>query len=621
MYKYEISKSHARCRKYLPDPMLKKVKKPEFTDVNGYPTDKMVFARDFVIFDLVEIIRASLEQHEAVLFHMNPEKEIFSFWGNTKTVRHFEQLGIGVGSCADEKYIGTTSAVLTGNDIKKAWMSGENHYLNVLKPYSSISLIFDREYIGETHNLIFVPNEHYSELFKSFVHMYYIARLKTMQSYQKTVRMIMTSNLYHQIKGSKALVMLDCYGSVLSINQKFSELFDVGNDRLESIRCEKLFDEFHEALKCFDTGEKIVKEKVRLKGLPPDMFFRMEVSPISQDKNINGIIVAFSPHTQAIPNRNKAAAINTFDSIIGKSKIITSIKEKAMKASASTSAVIITGSSGTGKELFAHAIHNGSKRRNAPFVALNCAAMPGELIMSELFGYAEGAFTGAKKGGSVGKLEYAHGGTIFLDEIAEMPVNVQAVLLRFLEDHTITRIGSNTPVKVDVRVICATNKDLKHMVQEETFRMDLYYRLNVINLHLPPLRDRQDDILVLLKYYLKSYNILLGRHITGFSQQALNCLENYDWPGNLRELKNTVEYCVNYASGQLIDLNHLPKEIIEAQPVRKESTKKTSSSYSLMERNKILELLMEHNGNKSAVASEMNISRGTLYRKMKTHNI
>lgn len=217
-------------------------------------------------------------------------------------------------------------------------------------------------------------------------------------------------------------------------------------------------------------------------------------------------------------------------------------------AAQTPSNVLITGESGTGKELFAQAIHNASDRRNGPFVAINCGALPKSLIESELFGYEGGTFTGARREGCAGKFELANGGTIFLDEIGDMPFDVQVALLRVLQSHEVSRLGSSKTIKVDVRVISATNKDLLAAIDNNQFRSDLYYRLNVFGIAIPPLRERAGDVRLLADYFLQKYTSFSGHCLSGFTEAAYALLEEYEWRGNIRELENAVERAVYLTS-------------------------------------------------------------------------
>ena len=254
----------------------------------------------------------------------------------------------------------------------------------------------------------------------------------------------------------------------------------------------------------------------------------------------------------------------SFDDIIGDSVAIENAKDFARKVAGSNSTVLIRGESGTGKELFARAIHCSSSRKGGPFVAINCAAIPEPLLESELFGYEEGAFTGARHGGKMGKCELAIGGTLFLDEVGDIPLFLQAKFLRMLQERCIERVGGNKRIPVDIRIIAATNKNLELMIENKEFREDLYYRLNVIPVFLPPLRKRREDILTVSRHFLKKYTTKLGKDIEGIETSALEVLKTYDWPGNLRELENAIECAVNVETGRYLTIDSLPEKIRES---------------------------------------------------------
>lgn len=253
-------------------------------------------------------------------------------------------------------------------------------------------------------------------------------------------------------------------------------------------------------------------------------------------------------------------------SIIGQSRKTTELKETLLRVAQKNSNVLLRGESGTGKELFAHAIHAASSRRYAPFVKMNCAAIPEHLLESELFGYAEGAFTGARRGGQIGKFEQAHTGTIFLDEIGDMPLYMQAKMLRVLQEKELTQLGSTTPKTVDVRVVAATNSNLEQLLKEGKFREDLYYRLQVVTLSIPPLRERMEDLPALAANFIDQFNSEFGLHVRGLDPEAWAILRRHDWPGNIRELRNVIESAFNVVSGPLIRREHLPEQLTRPIP-------------------------------------------------------
>jgi PAS domain S-box-containing protein len=321
----------------------------------------------------------------------------------------------------------------------------------------------------------------------------------------------------------------------------------------------------------------------------------------------------------------------TFDDIIGSSEILMNAIEKAKIAAETPATVIIRGESGTGKELFAHAIHNDSSRKYAQFVRVNCAAISENLLESELFGYEEGAFTGASKGGKIGLFEKANGGTIFLDEIGELSLSTQAKLLRVLQEKEIIRVGGNKPVSIDVRIISATNVDLERAIENKTFRQDLYYRLNVVPINIPALREHKADIPALVKHLINKYNQEYGRNVSDVSRQALETITNYDWPGNVRELENFIgRAMINIRINEyLIDTKHLPNTLTLSKAVSEDKASVLDSLETLnladctksFEKMHIEQVLKLNGGNREETARQLGISLRTLYYKIKNLNI
>ena len=312
------------------------------------------------------------------------------------------------------------------------------------------------------------------------------------------------------------------------------------------------------------------------------------------------------------------------ENIIGESVAIRNSKKEALIASKSTSTVLITGESGTGKELFARAIHNHSNRVDNPFIAVNCAAIPDNLLESELFGYEEGAFTGAKKGGKLGMFEVAHKGSIFLDEIGDMSLHLQSKLLRVLQEKELNKIGSKSNVSIDVRIIAATNKDLEKMVQNGTFREDLYYRLNVIPIKLPSLRERKEDIPLIIKHMVKEYSKKLDKNVIDIDSRVVDAMMEYKWPGNIRELQNIIEYSVNMSSSSIITMNVIPQKIKNTSVEELEVKSDRIIPLDELEKIEIIKALnkyKDYKKDKELTAKALGISRATLYRKIEKYNI
>lgn len=351
---------------------------------------------------------------------------------------------------------------------------------------------------------------------------------------------------------------------------------------------------------------------------------------------IENIKTQMKDYKQEIKRLNQAKY--SFENIITQNQQMQGLIKIAKRAAETHSTVCITGESGTGKEYFAHSIHKASPRRYGPFVRINCAAIPKDLLESELFGYAPGAFTGASNSGKIGKFELASGGTIFLDEIGSMPLEMQSKLLRVLEEREFERIGSNQKVDVDVRIISATNEELRALVEKEKFREDLYYRLEVVAIKIPPLRHRKEDIPLLVKSMLNVMSATYEAPIKHFTDEALLKLQDHNWPGNVRELRNVVESAMNMAQTTEIGLSELPEHIQqipivtlhddESGMVQEDSEsiqtglKYEASSLNLksnmeeLEKALILEALARANGSKTTAAKYMGIHRTALYKKM-----
>ena len=318
---------------------------------------------------------------------------------------------------------------------------------------------------------------------------------------------------------------------------------------------------------------------------------------------------------------NSKKYICSFEKMVGKSKSFLEVKRIGIKASKTNFPVLITGKTGTGKEVFARAIHANSERAEKLMVSINCAAIPEDLLESELFGYEEGAFTGAKKGGKKGKFFIANGGTIFLDEIGDMPLSMQAKLLRVLQEKEIDPIGSTSSIPIDVRVIAATRKNLPEMIEKGEFREDLYYRLNVINIEMPPLCDRKEDILELAGFFLNKLN-LEYKTVTGFSKEVKKCLKEYSWPGNVRELDNVIKSAYAINDNFMIELKDLPSKMVEnSQHISETEETGLENLMENYERNLIISFLKKNHWNCSEAASKMGIHRSVLYKKIKKYNI
>lgn len=345
--------------------------------------------------------------------------------------------------------------------------------------------------------------------------------------------------------------------------------------------------------------------------------------PIKLGDNVVGAIANFQDVTQLqrfeqtvrqkLYDKGLVAKVS-IDQVVGESPAMRQVKAKARQYAAADSTVLVTGETGTGKEMLAQSIHNLGRRRQGPFVAVNCAALPEALLESELFGYEEGAFTGAKKGGKSGLFELAHGGTIFLDEIGEMPLALQARILRVLQEREVMRLGGDRIIPVDIRVIAATNQDLLTLIHERRFRSDLYYRLDILRLHIPPLRDRKEDISLLAEMFLRKYAALNPR-AKSLAEPAQRLLERHTWPGNVRELANIIERTVLLVSGEYIEETDL-LAVLDSAP-QPDDNRPAQDALRLQEMASIRRVLEEERYNYSRAAERLGINRTTLWRKLR----
>lgn len=360
-----------------------------------------------------------------------------------------------------------------------------------------------------------------------------------------------------------------------------------------------------------------------------DFYGKVTAQPVILDERYSGSWIRITKNQALTTKLLRQREIDykdrfSLEQIKGSHTSILVLKDKIKKVARSASTVLITGETGTGKSLVAKAIHYESSRSDGPFIAINCASIPESLFESELFGYEEGAFTGAKKGGKSGMFELAQQGTLFLDEVGEMPPYIQAKLLKVLQDHTIERVGGTRSIAVDVRIIAATNKDIHEMIREKLFRKDLYYRLNVIPLEVPSLSHRIDDISALADEFLRSHGERQKTDAKTLAPEVLSCFQSYPWPGNIRELENILEYAVNLEDGPVIYLSSLPESFTNRDHLTKPGRTARSTTAESTEGQAILTALDQYgwdvSGKKSA-AQSLGISLRTLYRKLSEFGI
>ncbi len=420
----------------------------------------------------------------------------------------------------------------------------------------------------------------------------------------------------------EGIIACDRGGYIRHCNAHGAELFNESQKRIVGSHLNEYMIS-SPALDVMKSGKGYTEKEEIYRNKKGKLHLIVTAKPFSFSGEQGGVIICFRHIEEAqrlAYQLNRAKGKHTFDDIVGTSPAIMQVKNQLLITARGNSTVLISGESGTGKEMFARAIHYSGSRKNNPFVTVNCGAIPENLLESELFGYEKGAFTGANEGGKKGKFELANGGTIFLDEIGDMAMHLQVKILHVLQNMRFERVGGTQETTIDVRVIAATNRSLETMIQEGTFREDLYYRLSVIPVEMPPLRERKEDIGHFIDYFLHKYNDYIGRDIKGLTSEARDLFYAYRWPGNVRELENAIEYAVNMAQGKMITTIDLPKKLSEKSPMEEVKPGQTlADKVKAYEEYVIKEKLDEHGTDghgKAKVAKELGLSRATLYRKL-----
>ncbi|WP_411680944.1 sigma 54-interacting transcriptional regulator [Clostridium thailandense] len=419
---------------------------------------------------------------------------------------------------------------------------------------------------------------------------------------------------------NEGIIIIDDDNKILSINKYIKEKFrlkDFGivGENICEILPYKIIDKLKKSNYCID------EEQINIAYNNCKNVFFLSIKPIRVNEKISGAVITFKDFNklqQSVLKISEKHPVFTFENIIGNSTMFSQVKEQVKVISKQNVPVLLFGESGTGKELFARAIHFESDRKNEIFMPINCGAIPESLVESELFGYEKGAFTGASSSGKMGKFEIAKDGTVFLDEIGDLPLHMQVKLLRVLEEKEITRVGGVNTIKIDCRIIAATNKHLHKMVERGEFRQDLFYRLNVIPINIPSLREREYDVLELSVYFLNRYNRIYGKDIKGFTDEVKSALINYSWPGNVRELQNLIEYAINFETEKYITLGTIRKRIVNEDSVMyvDKGLKEMVAEYEKQVINKLIEHYGIDTEAKKLIAKKLGISSATLYRKL-----
>lgn len=520
------------------------------------------------------------------------------------------------GAFMDEENIGTNAMSIVISHKKPIQISGTDHFIKAYHKWTcSAAPIFDskNELIGVLNLTGYINNVHSHTLGMVVAASNAIEEMIKVKEYNKLqdANSKHINNIFESIP--VAIISSDIDGKIKMLNKKALGMF--GN-QLNTRHMKDIIEDWEKVKKELYLGRNL-SQQINLHTLRDKFTCNFTANPIyNSDDNDIEIVYVFAEVNKLKNKKHNGEAYYTFSDIIGEDEDFLKIIQYAKKISSSKSTILIMGESGTGKEVFAQSIHNYSSRVDGPFIALNCGAIPKQLIESELFGYEDGAFTGAKKGGNLGKFELANGGTILLDEIGEMPLDMQIKLLRVVQEGVITRIGSSKSINVDVRIIAATNKELKREVELGRFRKDLFYRLNVLPIYLPSLRERKGDIPILMDYYIDNICKRLNKKPVQIPKDYLIKMINYSWPGNIRELENVAELIINTESIPSAYFGELGENDEAMVSFDKESLK-----LEYLEKQHIIKMLKRFKGNITYSAEALGIRRNTLYSKIKKYNI
>lgn len=569
---------------------------------------------DYVVVNddlLLEDVYKSSEAESSFIITLDKEKKVISGYINLEKVNEaVERFGCNLSEIALKEVIDKDFVVIDKNFPFDPF---ENHFEFIASIYMVIN--FENKIIGYVRN---------DELFS--------------HNYTRVEESLSTLKYITQ-EINEGLCAIDKDGVVIMWNRFMVERYNIP----ASIMVGRKMSDF-----LVDTiSERVLRTKMSMSDVyytkkheeDKDLYGVVHARPVYYKDEFVGVVCTEVDVTDAsklskelevtqekikyLENEVRSLSKSEFDQILGKSYPLEKAKNIAKQVAKTNSSIMINGESGTGKEVFARAIHKYSNKEGT-FIPVNCSAIPQELFESEFFGYAPGAFTGATKGGKAGIFELANGGTVFLDEIGDLPYNMQAKLLRVLQEKELMRVGGKEIVKLNVRIIAASNKDLKSMVRENKFRDDLFYRLNVVEINLPALRERSEDVGILIYHFLEEQCKENNKPFLKISKDAFKILEKYEWKGNIRELKNTIENMVVLASKKTLEIDDIPEYILKIVNNSKDSfvyPMDLNQAIEILERNKIVEALEISKGNKSKAAKMLNIPRTTLYYKMEQYQI
>jgi len=615
-----VQSSFERCVQYEIDENMVTSKK--IIDANEL-NRKLLDNKDLIITakPFIDQLHDFVKGSDFFIILTDNEGCILSITGDELILDNAKQYMMIPGAYMNEQSIGTNAmgtAIAEGIPVQ---ISGKEHFIKAYHTWTCSGAPIHNEngdIIGSLDLTGYCDSVHSHTLGMVVAAVKAIESIMTLNKKNTLLKKsnVLIESLFDTIQ--EGIIHCDLEGNILNSNQQACKMFGFRKDQFDKKSMQVLLSDWNRVKKACFEEEDFHNEDIMINARANKLYFNMSAYTISENKDIHGIILMFKDVKKVRKLANKIMgrkAIYTFDKIIGQSPVMLELIEFAKKIADSKSTVLITGESGCGKEVFAQAIQNHSPRKNEPFVVINCGAIPRNLMESELFGYDDGAFTGAKRGGQIGKFEVADGGTIFLDEIGEMPLEMQTKLLRAIEEGTIVRVGSTSEIPVNVRIIAATNKELRKEVKKGNFRHDLYYRLNVIPIELPPLRERKEDIPRLTNYFMKKIAYRINKRPVTISEEEMHIITHYTWPGNVRELENFIELGINKEK--------LPMELLKDEIVVPLIAHNEINNVSLetMEKKHIAHVLENESYNITNAAKILGVGRNTLYRKLDKHRI
>ncbi|HET57992.1 MAG TPA: AAA family ATPase, partial [Deltaproteobacteria bacterium] len=519
--------------------------------------------------------------------------------------------------CWLEQSMGTNAIGRALRELQTTVIKGGKHQKPELHNAVTVGVpvLVDDHLIGCVGFLDTVGNRVDLGLVKKFIESAVFATKKIIEARKKVDEVFLLKNFLNDYDDNRAAMIWDANGTICQLNKQAEILLGMPREELLGSHIGNYLDHH--------CSRPVVETDLRDSTLHTsrgNIIMNARIRPEFFNARLVGWSFSFEPAGTKDASVRISPCHYEFSNIVGKNKDFIRLLKTARRIADSPSNILVCGESGTGKELFVQAIHAASSRCRKPFVAINCSAIPKELMETEIFGYAEGAFTGAKKGGVAGKFVQADGGTLFLDEIGDMPGELQPKLLRAIQERQVIPVGGSKPVSVDIRIICASNQDLEKMVAENRFRADLYYRLNVITLNVPALRDRKDDILILADYFIDHYSRLLNKPGLKTEPQFIDYLTHFPWPGNVRELENVIERAVNLAGDTLhpellpVEIRNFHPEKVQTGPDHDDTDARNDIvPMETMEKQLIQKALIRFEGNISQASTALGIGRTTLY--------